>query len=408
MIPRVALTQAVGEALADSPVVVLLGPRQCGKTTLGRMVARGRRTSRFDMEDPTDRARLDSPKSALERLEGLVVIDEIQRRPELFEILRVLVDRPSCPGRFLLMGSASPHIVRGASETLAGRAAFVRMGGFDLSEVGGVEFRRLWTRGGFPRSYLARSDPASLRWRNDFVTTFLERDVPQLGISIPTEALRRFWMMIAHLHGQVFNAAELARSLGSSEGTARRYLDLLSGALVVRQLQPWFENVGKRQVKAPKVYVRDSGILHALLAIPTHERLLGHPKYGASFEGFALEQVLSLLHPPDAYFWATHGGAELDLFLLLGGRRLGFEFKCSDAPRVTPSMRIAVGDLGLDHLYVLYPGADSYALDDRVDVVAIREVIELRRRLRGPGSPGRRRALRRPPGPPSAARARID
>lgn len=363
-------------ALDESPVVALLGPRQCGKTTLARRIARAREgpVERFDLEDPVDLARLDAPLMALEDLRGLVVIDEIQRKPQLFEILRVLADRPRRRARFLVLGSASPHLVRGVSETLAGRVQFVEMAGFDLTEVRAERFRELWLRGGFPTSFLAATEARSLAWREGFIRTFLERDVPQLGISIPAVTLRRFWTMVAHYHGQIWNSAELARSLSTSEPTARRYLDILAGAYVVRQMPPWFENIAKRQVKAPKVYIRDSGLLHALLSLRTRRSLMGHPKYGASWEGFALEQVLSVARPPEAYFWGTHGGAELDLFFVTDGKRLGFEFKCSDAPRLTKSMRVAVEDLRLDRLLVVYPGRRSYRLERKVEALSILDI----------------------------------
>jgi len=380
VIERPQLERTVRTALRESPVVALVGPRQCGKTTLARQLARGHAADVFDLEDPTDLARLSAPRLALEQLRGLVIIDEFQRRPELFEILRVLVDRPRNPARFLVLGSASPPLVRGLSESLAGRVRFVEMGGFDLSEAGVSRLSTLWLRGGFPRSFLARTDLASLSWREDFARAFVERDVPQLGISVPAQTLRRFWTMLAHYHGGVWNAAELARSLGSSEPTARRYLDILAGAFVVRQLPPWFENLGKRQVKAPKVYVRDSGLLHALLGLRTRKHLLGHPKLGASFEGFAIEQVLALSRPAEGYFWATHAGAELDLLLIRDGQRLGFEIKHADAPTLTRSMQIASEELRLKRLYVLYPGSTRYALSPKIEAYPLVELPALFRR----------------------------
>lgn len=371
MIQRPALEQTVRSALRESPVVALLGPRQCGKTTLARRIVGDERDRFFDLEDAVDVARLESPQRTLGAMRGLVVIDEIQRLPRLFEVLRVLADRHPVPARFLVLGSASPTLVRGVSESLAGRVRYVEMGGFDVTESGLDHWRRLWSRGGFPRSFLARTERESLAWRTDFIASYLERDVPQLGISIPSATLRRFWTMVAHYHGQTWNAAEFARALGTSEPTARRYLDILTGSYVVRQLVPWFENIGKRQVKSPKIYVRDSGLLHALLGLPTPEDLSGHPKLGASFEGFAVEQVLRILGTTDAYFWGTHSGAELDLFMLRDGRRLGFEVKSSDAPTSTPSMRSAIETLRLDRLRVIYPGDRSYDLDDRIRVVAM-------------------------------------
>lgn len=383
MIPRPSAVERIRSALDIHPVAALLGPRQCGKTTLARMIAEQEPCEYFDLEDPVDLSRLSVPMRTLENLSGLVVIDEVQRRPDLFELLRVLVDRPENPARFLLLGSASPYLVRGVSESLAGRIGFVDLGGFDLSETGMSEPRKLWIRGGFPRSYLARDDSVSVTWRGDFIRTFLERDIPQLGITTPAETLRRFWTMIAHHHGQVWNAAEFARSLGASENTARRYLDILSGAFVVRVLPPWYENISKRQVKAPKIYVRDSGVLHALLQITGLEALQGHPKLGASWEGFALEQTLGLLQVNESYFWATHGGAELDLMVVCGGKRFGFEFKYSDAPGSSRSMHIATEDLSLEHLWVLYPGRREYSLHSGITVVPVESIADLAAELRG-------------------------
>jgi len=328
----------------------------------------------FDLEDPADLSRLSAPKLALENLEGLVVIDEIQRKPELFEILRVLVDRPGCKSKFLVLGSASPYLVKGVSESLAGRIGFVDLSGFHLGEAGESGFLPLWIRGGFPRSFLAESDKTSGDWRKNFVRTFLERDIPALGISIPPETLRRFWTMTAHYHGQVWNAAEFARSLGCAEATARRYLDILSGSYMVRQLQPWHENLKKRQVKSPKIYIRDSGILHSLLGLVTHYEILGHPKLGSSWEGFAVEQIIAASESRDIYFWATHSGAEVDLLLLKGGLRIGFEVKYTDAPRTTKSMRIALSDLDLDALHVVYPGPDSFPLTEKISALAISDL----------------------------------
>ena len=344
---------------------------------MARMIAEREPSTYFDLENPVDLRRLTAPLNVLQELSGLVIIDEVQRRPDLFELLRVLVDRPQNGARFLLLESASPHLVKGASESLAGRIGFIDLSGFDLSEVGAAARDRLWLRGGFPRSFLAVDDRASQTWRQDFVRTFLERDIPQLGITIPAETLRRFWTMIAHSHGQVWNAAQLARSMGTSEVTARRYLDILSGAYMVRILPPWFENIRKRQVKAPKIHIRDSGILHALLQLTTLSDVQAHPKLGASWEGFALEQVVGALQTRDAYFWATHGGAELDLFVLIAGKRYGFEFKYADAPGASRAMHVAVEDLSLEHLWVIYPGAQEYALADRISVMPLDSIPRL-------------------------------
>ena len=375
----------IREALAVHPCAALTGPRQCGKTTLARQIAaEAPGSTYFDLEAGIDRQRLAAPEQTLGRLRGLVIIDEVQRMPALFETLRVLVDRAGNDVRFLLLGSASPQLVKGVSESLAGRIGLVDLGGFNLGETGSDQWRTLWERGGFPRAFLARGTRASLLWRRNFVRTFLERDIPQLGINIPAESLRRFWTMIAHYHGQTWNAAEFARSLGSSEGTARRYLDILAGAFMVRVLPPWFENLNKRQVKAPKVYVRDTGLLHALLGIPAEDQLMGHPKVGASFEGFVVEQLLSGLESLDAYYWATHAGAELDLLILHEGKRYGFECKFADAPGTTRSMRVALEDLGLEHLWVVYPGDEGYVLDDRISVLPVTEIGPLTERMRRP------------------------
>lgn len=373
MIRRKDYSARVRQALARNPVVALLGPRQCGKTTLARQVL-GARDAYFDLENPADAARLAAPLMALEQRSGLVVLDEIQRRPDLLEILRVLVDRPGYRGRFLVLGSAAPRLMKGVAETLAGRVAFVDLSGFDLRETGAAAFRTLWLRGGFPRAYLAANDAASLTWRNDFIRTFLERDIPQLGITIPAETLRRFWTMVAHYHGQTWNAAEFARSLGSAEATARRYLDILSGAYLVRQLQPWHVNLKKRQLKSPKVYVRDSGLLHALLTLGDEPALLGHTKLGASWEGFVIEQILACYPSRDVYCWATYAGAELDLLLCRGGQRYGFEIKYTDAPGVTKSMRIAQCDLNLDRLFIVHPGTASFPLDKGIEALALSDL----------------------------------
>lgn len=357
-IPRQRLLNEVGSCLRTSPVTVLLGARQVGKTTLARMVAAGREDVRvFDLERAAGREALThTPELTLGDCSGLVVIDEIQRLPFLFEVLRPLCDSPERRAIYLLLGSASPEVVRGVSETLAGRALFVRIPGFAVDEVSAENQDRLWLQGGFPRAYLCETSGEAWRWVESFVQTFLERDIPQFGIRIPSETLRRFWVMTAHYHGQVWNAAELGRSLSVSPGTANHYRDVLAGTFVIRVLAPWFENLGKRQMKSPKVYLRDSGLLHWLLGIDSMQALRSHPRYGASWEGYALEQVLALLGERDSYYWGTQRGAELDLLLMRGGRRWGFEFKCSDAPAVTKSMHIALQDLGLERIWVVYPG----------------------------------------------------
>jgi predicted AAA+ superfamily ATPase len=375
---RAGYVQIIRDRLRENPIVSLVGPRQAGKTTLARMVAAESRepVHFFDLESPTDVARLRAPELLLRSLAGLVILDEAQRKPELFELLRVLADRRPLPARFLILGSASPALVKGASESLAGRVSFVDITGFTLPEVGTDALMPLWWRGGFPRAFLAADDAGSRQWIDDFRRTFLERDVPQLGIQIPAATLGRFWTMLAHYHGQVLNVAELARSLGTSEPTARRYLDILTGTYVVRQLPPWFENLKKRQIRSTKVYVRDSGILHALLDINDWPGLQAHPKLGASWEGYCLEQILSAAGDRKAYFWGTQGGAELDLFLMHRGKRIGVEFKYSDAPSTTRSMRVAMQDLALDHLYVVHPGEHDFPLDESISAVTLPTVLE--------------------------------
>ena len=380
-IDRTLARARIHEAFSVHPAVALTGPRQCGKTTLARTIAAAEPegSTFFDLESAVDRRRLQAPEQTLGSLSGLVVIDEIQREPALFETLRVLADRTDNPARFLVLGNASPTLVRGISESLAGRVGLVELAGFDLTEIGPESWRTLWLRGGFPRAWLAPHDRASAVWRRSFVQTFLERDIPQLGITVPAETLRRFWTMLAHYHGQVWNAAEFARALGSSEGTARRYLDILTGAFMVRALPPWFANVRKRQVKSPRIYVRDTGLLHTLLTLETGDELAGHPKVGASFEGFTVEQLAGTFEAGSVYFWATHGGAELDLLVMRGGKRYGFECKLADAPGTTRSMRVALNDLELEHLWVVYPGKQAYPLDDRISVLPVADIPALAR-----------------------------
>ncbi len=371
MLTRSGVHQQVVEALRRSRVVVLSGPRQCGKTTLARTLVSEDSPNYFDLEDPASLARLEEPMTALRPLEGLVVIDEVQRRPDLFPMLRVLADRAEAPARFLVLGSASGELLRQSSESLAGRVERVSIGGFTLVEVGAQHEERLWRRGGLPLAFLPDAEADSVAWRASFVQTLLERDLPQWGVRVAATSLHRFWSMLAHYHGQTWNAAEPARALGVGEATTRRYLDLLTDALMVRQLRPWHANLSKRQVKSPKVYVRDSGLLHTLLGISSEKGLLTHPKVGASWEGFVIEQVLMTEPHDEAFFWATHQGAEIDLILRRGEQLLGVECKRTDAPRLTPSIRTALADVGLARIAVIYPGPKRFSLAEQVEAVPL-------------------------------------
>jgi predicted AAA+ superfamily ATPase len=382
MIVRTSHVLTVERLLRQFPVVAIAGPRQVGKTTLARQILEGRSGPKtfLDLEDPRDAARLGEPMLALGKLKGLVVIDEVQRRPDLFPVLRVLADRPRPAARFLLAGSASPELVRNSSESLAGRVAVHRMDGFSLQEVGSRHVERLWLRGGFPLSYLAGSEAKSALWRREFVGSLLERDLRDIGVNVSPTTLRRFWSMLAHYHGHILNSSELARAFGISDNAVRRYLDLLVGTFLVRQLAPWHENLSKRQVKSPKVYVRDSGMLHALLGIESLDALEGHPQVGASFEGFAMDAVISRLglRADECFFWATHSGAELDLLVIRDGRRLGFEFKRTDSPQLTRSMHTALEDLRLERLDVVHLGSQEYPLEDRVRALPVSRVPNLK------------------------------
>ena len=384
-IPRGHHLRRVRLLLREFPVVAILGARQVGKSTLARRLAATRRgpTHWFDLENPVDLARLADPGLALRPLRGWVVLDEVHRLPDVFPLLRVLADRPRTPARFLVLGSASPSLLKQTAETLAGRVGFHRLGGFGLREVTNLE--RLWLRGGFPLSYLARSEAASRRWRDGFIETFLARDVPELGSFVPSATLRRFWTMLAHWHGQVWNGAEFGRAFGVSHTTVRRYLDLLASVFVVRQLQPWHENIRKRQVRAPKVYIDDAGILHALLGLGSREDVISHPKVGASWEGFAIGQVVDLLGAAaeQCYHWSTHSGAELDLLVLAGSRRYGFEVKRTEAPRLTASMRSAYETLRLDRLEVVHAGAERFALAQGIGALPASHLAATLRPLRG-------------------------
>ena len=378
MLPRVTLEDAVRRALGRSRGVVLAGPRQAGKSTLAQHFLRRDSPNYFDLEYPPHAQRLAQPVQVLEGLHGLVVIDEVQRQPGLFPLLRVLMDRSDTPGQYLLLGSASPSLARQAGESLLGRIETIEVVGFDLEEVteaagnwDAAVVDRLWLRGGFPRSYLAGSDDDSFAWRHGAIREHVQNDLPQFGLDVAAPAMLRFWAMLAHYHGQIWSAADPARSLGVSEPTIRRYLDILTQTMMVRQLQPWHENLGKRQVKSPKIYFRDTGLLHALMDVQSLPQLLTHPRAGASWEGFALEQVLRIAQPQQAFFWATHQGAELDLLMLRGQQRIGVEFKRADAPGVTPSMRIALQDLKLDALYVVYPGRHRFTMAERIEAVPL-------------------------------------
>jgi len=377
MLKRKHLISEIKKALERSRVVVLLGPRQCGKTTLARELVDVDSPNYFDLEDPVSLARLNEPMTAIRPLKGIVVIDEVQRKPDLFPMLRVLSDRKPLPARFLILGSASPGLLRQSSESLAGRVEIINMSGFGLEEVGIKNQACHWLRGGFPLSYLAESDSDSLIWRKNFIQTFLERDLPQFGIKIPPSTLQRFWSMIAHYHGQVWNAAEPARSLSIGETSVRRYLDTLTDVFMIRQLKPWFANISKRQLKAPKIYFRDSGLLHYLLGIRSEKDLFEHPKSGASWEGYVIEEILRTVEPDEAYFWGTYQGAEIDLLILKHNKMFGVECKRVDAPSLTPSMRIAVSDLGLKKLFVIYPGTKRYLIDKNIEAFPLDELINI-------------------------------
>ncbi len=378
IIHRDAVIQRVTRNFRVHPAVAILGPRQCGKTTLAKLFTLSEaQVVFFDMERHLDRRLMGNAESLLLEQTGTVVIDEVQRVPEIFETLRVVIDHPDCESRFLLLGSVSPNLVKGVSESLAGRVGMVHLSGFSMDEVRQVNWKKLWYRGGFPRSLLAQSDDDSLVWRETFIDTFLERDVQQFGSSIPPDTLRRFWTMLAHYHGQIWNGAEFARAIGQSESAARRILDILSSAFMVRVLYPWHENLKKRQVKSPKVYVRDSGLLHSLLELDAARILLSHPKVGASFEGFVIEHIINHLQSRNIYFWATHGGAELDLLVSISGKRYGFEVKYSDSVGTSRSMRTAIADLNLEHLWIIHPGSESHRLDHTISTLSVTRIYEL-------------------------------
>lgn len=383
IIKRNRLIDSIIHSINRFPVTLLLGPRQCGKTTLAKEIFQEKGGTYFDLEDPETPLRPEIASLVLKGLKGLVIIDEVQSQPNLFQLLRVLADRKPLPARFLLLGSASLDIVRGISESMAGRVAYVEMGGFISDEIDAKDMDMLWIRGGFPLSFLAENNQYSYEWRSNFIRSFLERDIPQMGIRIPAQALRRFWIMLAHYHANIWNAADLARSMGVKEDTARRYLDILSGAFLIRQLPPWFENVGKRLVKAPKIFIRDSGILHSLLGLSDISQVQSHPKLGFSWEGFALEQVIGLTRAErDVYFYKTHGGAELDCLLLHKGKKYGFEFKYESSPTVTKSMHIVMQDIGLEKLFIVYPGSKGYPAGKNIDVVPLIKLTDVLKGIR--------------------------
>lgn len=372
LVERAQDLEAVAKLMAAFPVTAILGPRQCGKTTLARAFDADHS---FDLENPRDVARLEQPQLALEDLRGLIVIDEIQRLPDLFPLLRYLVDR-DVGQKYLILGSASRDLIQQGSETLAGRIAFHQLGGFRLSDIGADNAATLWLRGGLPRSFLAATEAASLVWRRQYISTFLERDIPQLGITVPARTLRRFWTMLSHYHGQILNYSELGRSFGVSDMTVRRYCEILEGAFMIRLLAPWAANVGKRIVRRPKLFLRDSGVLHALMSVESMEHLQSSPKLGASWEGFAVECICRVLdrEEQELYFWRTHAGAELDLLWQWGGRNWGVECKYQDAPRLTRSMKAALEDLELAGLWVVYPGRASYRLAENIRVLPLRDI----------------------------------
>lgn len=380
MIERKGHQERIRSLLGQFPVVGLIGARQVGKTTLARAVAQSfvGEVTHFDLENPRDLNRLEDPLFALESLTGLVILDEIQLRPELFPVLRVLADREGLPARFLVLGSAAPELLRQSSETLAGRIAYHELGGLDLLEVGAENLQTLWLRGGFPLSYLATTDGAGALWRQQFIRTYLERDLSELGIGLPSATMRRFWTMLAHYHGEIWNASELARAFGVSNKTVGNYLDTLCSTFMVRRLEPWHENLAKRQVKSPKIYLTDTGILHTLLGLESREDLLGHPKVGASWEGFVIGEVVAHLgaRSEECSFWKLHSGAELDLLIRRGSLRRGFEIKLTSSPRVTPSMRSAFEILGLEELVVVHAGTESYPLAPRIRAVALARLRE--------------------------------
>jgi len=377
MVLRTFLLDELLDSIENNPITAILGPRQCGKTTLTKAITHPIYTIHyFDLEDPRDAFLFEQPMLALESLNGIIVIDEIQLKPSLFSLLRVLADKKRNDTRFVILGSASPSLIKGASESLAGRIHFIDMMGFSLKELGSDAQQTLWIRGGFPLAFLASSESKSINWRNNFIRTFLERDIPQLGINIPAERLRKFWYMLAHYHGNILNTSEIGKSLGLSSHTIQHYLEILYGTYMIYLQQHWFENISKRQVKSPKLFIRDTGLLHTLLGL-NEKQLLTHPKIGASWEGFVIEQLKNQFKNDEIYFWNTHGGAELDLLLFRAGKRIGFEIKYSDSPNLSRGSYSAMEDLNLDHLYVIVPTSKTYPLKDKITVTSLKGILTL-------------------------------
>ncbi|MCK5673826.1 MAG: ATP-binding protein [Spirochaetales bacterium] len=377
MIQRNLYIHQIQKSLKRSKITAILGPRQCGKTTLAKEISLQTKSSFLDIESPTDRAKLQNPELYLKNISGLIILDEIQLMPELFSVLRVLSDQSPSNGRFLILGSASPDLIKNASESLAGRVEFINLQGFDIVETGSSSLDRLWVRGGFPLSYLAKKEGDSIAWRESFIRTFLQRDIPQFGINIPSTTLRRFWTMLAHSHGQILNSSQLAKSMGLNNKTIRSYIDILSATYMIRPLQPWFTNIKKRQVKSPKIYFTDTGLLHQLLGITSLDTLHGHPQLGVSWESFAIEQIIRNNSNTEYYFWSTYSGAELDLFFIHKGKKIGIELKFTGTPKVTKSMHSALKDLNLEKLYIIYPGTERYPLHDLIEVCPLTDLIKL-------------------------------
>lgn len=372
LIPRKDELCILQKLIRSTPVTAILGARQCGKTTLANQL---QSDAFFDLENPRDARQFETPQLTLERLKGLIVIDEIQHAPEIFPLLRYLVDhRPD--HKYLILGSASRDLIRQSSESLAGRIAYHNLGGLRFSDLPSAQLERHWLRGGFPRSFTAQAEEESYTWRMNFIQTFLERDIPQLGIAIAARTLRRFWIMLSHYHGQILNHSELARSFGISDKTVRHYIDILEGTFMIRVMQPWFTNPSKRLVKSPKLYLRDSGIFHALQSIGDNEQLLTHNKLGASWEGYIVEEISKIIATDSMYFYRTHNGSEVDLFWQSGGRNWGVEVKYGDSPGMSRSLANAAHDLELEHLWIVYPGRQEYPVTEKATVIPLERLRE--------------------------------